>query len=75
MRSELELYNCRNDPNGANFLIALNHNLSYPLQAHAQTNNIDNTISSYVTSDTANIVISEQPIVLRELSHPKILIM
>ena len=47
------------------FLIALNHNLSYPLQAHAQTNNIDNTISSNVTSDTANKVISEQPILLR----------
>ena len=47
------------------FLIALNHNLSYPLQAHAQINNIDNTISSNVTSDMANKVISEQPIVLR----------
>ena len=47
------------------FLIAPNHNLSYSLQAHAQTNNIDNTISSNVTSDTANKVISEQPILLR----------
>ena len=47
------------------FLIALNQNLSYPLQGHAQINNTDNTISSNVTSDMANKVISEQPIVLR----------
>ena len=32
---------------------------------HAQINNTDNTISSNVTSDMANKVISEQPIVLR----------
>ena len=47
------------------FLIALNQNLSYPLQGHAQINNTDTTISSNVTSDMANKVISEQPIVLR----------
>ncbi len=47
------------------FLIALNHNLSYPLQAHAQLNNTDNTISSNITSDVTTKVLSEQPVVLR----------
>ena len=47
------------------FLIALNQNLSYPLQVHAQINNTANTISSNVTSDMTNKVISELPIVLR----------
>ena len=46
------------------FLIALNHNLSYPLQAHAQLNNTDNAISSNITSDVTK-VFSEQPVVLR----------
>lgn len=46
------------------FLIALNHNLSYPLQVHTQLNNTDNAISSNVTSDVTNKVLSEQPVAL-----------
>lgn len=46
-------------------LIALDQNLSYLLQSHAQTNNANNTSSSNGTADMANMAISEQPIVLR----------
>ena len=46
------------------FLIALDPNLSHSLQAQAQINNTDNIISSNITSDMANKVISEQSIIL-----------
>lgn len=50
---------------GPLFLIGLDPNLSHSLQAHAQINNTDNIISSNITSDMANKLISEQPVVLR----------
>jgi len=46
-------------------LIALDQNLSYPLQAQTQTNNTNNTISSNGTADMVDMTISKQPIVLR----------
>ena len=46
------------------FLIALDPNLSHSLQAHAQINNTDNIISSNITTDMTNKVISQQLVVL-----------
>lgn len=58
------------------FLIALNHNLSYPLQAHAQLNNADNAISSKITSDVTNKVFYQNSqLYFAGLSRMKILIM
>jgi hypothetical protein len=46
------------------FLIALDPNLSHSLQAQAQINNTDNIISSNITTDMTNKVISQQLVVL-----------
>ena len=46
------------------FLIASDPTLFHSLQAHAQINNTDNIISSNITSDMANKVISEQSVIL-----------